>query len=96
MSIRRQKNREQVQKAGAFLKTSRKAANLTQREMAKELDIDYFTFISQTENGFARVPPARLSEWATVLKIPVYDLAANLLRYYQPEYYRALFNSKKT
>ena len=78
-------------KAGKYIANLRKKVDgLTQREMAKQLGIEYFTFISQVENGFARVPRAALADWARVLKVPQFTFAEELLKHYEPEIYSAL------
>ena len=87
---------ERRKKAGAYIKKLRnKVDGLTQREMAEKLGIDYFTFVSQVENGFARVPPAALNEWARELKVPLHEFATHLLKFYEPEMYKAIFSGPR-
>lgn len=50
-----------MQRFGEKLKTLRKRHGLTMRELAPELDISSFSFISKLENG-AQMPSAELLE----------------------------------
>ena len=68
-------------------------AGLSQREMAAQLGLDYYTFISQLESGIGRVPPERYAEWAKVLRIKPRDFVRTTLCYYDPITYRMLFGS---
>ena len=68
-------------------------AGLSQREMAAQLGLDYYTFISQLESGIGRVPPERHAEWAKVLRIKPRDFVRTTLCYYDPITYRMLFGS---
>ncbi|MDC0400369.1 helix-turn-helix domain-containing protein, partial [Alphaproteobacteria bacterium] len=51
--------------AGRWLRVRREELGLSQRELARRVKIDYYTFISQIEAGRGRVPSDRLQEWAT-------------------------------
>ena len=42
--------------AGDWLKLRRADAELSQADLAARLGLKYYTFISQVENGFSRVP----------------------------------------
>ena len=42
--------------AGKWLRLRREKLGLSQRELAKRVKIDYYTFISQIEAGRGRVP----------------------------------------
>lgn len=80
--------------AGAWLKELRGAAGLSQMELAERLGLKYYTFISQVENGFGRVPTDAMEGWAQVLGVPGPEFARKLLSYYDPELYRLLFEVK--
>ena len=70
-------------RAGAWLQERRKAAGLSQIELAQRLGLKYYTFISQVENGFGRVPSDSMEAWARALGIAPADVrarAARLLR----------------
>ena len=77
--------------AGAWLKEMRRQAGLSQLEMAQKLGLKYYTFISQVENGFGRVPSDSLEAWAVALGLPPREFARRLLSFYDPDLYRLLF-----
>ena len=82
-------------KAGTWLKDLRARAGLSQIELAERLGFKYYTFISQVENGFGRVPTESLEAWARALGVEPSGFARELLSYYDPELYRLLFEVKK-
>jgi len=55
----------------------------------------YYTFISQVENGFSRVPTEAMEAWAIQLGLEPSEFAKHLLLYYEPELYRLLFGKRK-
>jgi transcriptional regulator with XRE-family HTH domain len=77
--------------AGRWLKELRAAAGLSQMQLAGRLGLKYYTFISQVENGFGRVPVDAMEAWATELQTPPTEFARKLLSYYDPELHRLLF-----
>jgi DNA-binding XRE family transcriptional regulator len=76
---------------GAWLKQLREQAGLTQRDMAAALGLEYYTFISQLENGRGKIPSQRYSDWARVLKIDQRQFVKGLLMYTEPSTYSILF-----
>ena len=82
-------------KAGTWLKELRTRAGLSQIELAERLGYKYYTFISQVENGFGRVPTESLEEWARALGVYPSAFARELLSYYDPELHRLLFEVKR-
>ena len=78
-------------KAGVFLKHCRTNAGLTQRELAKLVDIDYYTFISQLECGQGRVPPNLYVPLAQAMGINLTEFTKTMLQYYAPFTYHALY-----
>jgi transcriptional regulator with XRE-family HTH domain len=81
--------------AGTWLKELRGQAGLSQIELAQILGFKYYTFISQVENGFGRVPTESMEAWARALKVEPQVFARRLLTYYEPELHRLLFEVKK-
>ena len=81
--------------AGAWLKELRSQAGLSQIELAAMLGLKYYTFISQVENGFGRVPTESMEAWGLALGQEPSAFARKLLSYYDPEMYRLLFEVKK-
>jgi len=80
--------------AGAWLKELRATAGLSQIQLADVLGFKYYTFISQVENGFGRVPVESMEAWALALGANPTEFAKHLLVFYEPELYRLLFEVK--
>lgn len=78
--------------AGKWLKELREKQKLTQRQLAELVGVEYYTFISQLEVGRGRIPPDRYELWAKALNIDPATFVKTLLRYYDPETYRLLFD----
>jgi transcriptional regulator with XRE-family HTH domain len=81
--------------AGMWLKELRGRAGLSQIELAERLALKYYTFISQVENGFGRVPIESMEAWAKALDVDPCEFARRLVSYYEPELYRLLFEVKR-
>ena len=81
--------------AGTWLKELRGRAGLSQIQLADVLGFKYYTFISQVENGFGRVPVESMEAWAKALGADPSHFAKQLLSFYEPELYRLLFEVKK-
>ena len=88
------KSQELRKRAGAWLQDKRKVAGLSQIELAQQLGLKYYTFISQVENGFGRVPSDSMEAWARALGIAPGVFARELLAYYEPELHKLLFEVK--
>jgi transcriptional regulator with XRE-family HTH domain len=87
--------KELRRQAGAWLKELRSAAGLSQLELARRLDFKYYTFVSQIENGFGRVPTECMEAWAQALGVPPTEFARRLLSFYDPELHRLLFEVRQ-
>jgi transcriptional regulator with XRE-family HTH domain len=87
--------KEQRRQAGAWLKQLRARAGLSQVDLAGRLGLKYYTFVSQVENGFGRVPTDSMEAWARALGIDPSDFARQLLSFYDPELHRLLFEVKR-
>jgi transcriptional regulator with XRE-family HTH domain len=83
--------KELRRRAGAWLKELRGRAGLSQIELAARLGLKYYTFISQVENGFGRVPTESMEKWAKALGAQPSSFARQLLAFYDPELHRLLF-----
>jgi transcriptional regulator with XRE-family HTH domain len=81
------------QQAGRWLKTAREKAGLTQAELAEQVGLRYYTFVSQVESGLGRLPIETQAAWAKALGLDPSEFAKTLLRYYEPELYRLLFEA---
>ncbi|WP_172124342.1 MULTISPECIES: helix-turn-helix transcriptional regulator [unclassified Devosia] len=82
------------QEAGLWLKTLREDAGLSQRDLSRHLDLDYYTFISQIESGKGRVPPNQYAAMAKALKVEPHDFAKQMLRFYDPITHEMLFGGE--
>ncbi|MBP8936865.1 MAG: helix-turn-helix transcriptional regulator [Agrobacterium sp.] len=83
------------QAAGAWLRECREASGLSQRELAKILNLEYYTFISQLENGRGRVPSNRYRDFAAALGVDEKVFVKTLLMFYDPVSYEILFEDNK-
>ena len=81
--------------AGNWLKELRSQAGLSQIQLAKMLGLKYYTFISQVENGFGRVPVESMEAWAKALGVNPSHFAKHLIQFYEPELYRLLYEVKQ-
>lgn len=79
--------------AGRWLKDRREALNLSQRQLAEMVETDYYTFVSQIENGRGRIPPDRYRIWAGALGLSPKKLVLALLPFYDPLTFEILFGS---
>lgn len=84
------------QQAGRWLRTLRENAKLSQRDLAKAVGIEYYTFISQIEAGRGRVPPGQYMAFAHALNVPLRDFVKTLMRYYDPITHYALFEAEES
>lgn len=80
-------------KAGAWLRSMREFAGLTQREIAEKTGMKNYTFVSQIEAGAARVPQDMYADWADAIGVSRAEFAMQMLRYYDPFIYRCLTGS---
>jgi transcriptional regulator with XRE-family HTH domain len=95
-SARAEPETKQLRKeAGQWLKELRGRAGMSQIELADRLGFKYYTFISQVENGFGRVPTESMGAWAKALGAEPSEFARRLLSYYEPELHRLLFEVKR-
>jgi transcriptional regulator with XRE-family HTH domain len=82
-------------RAGTWLKELRARAGLSQLQLAERLGLKYYTFVSQVENGFGRVPTESMEAWARALGVAPPAFARQLLSFYDPELHRLLFEAEK-
>lgn len=87
--------KQQRKLAGDWIKELRAAAGLSQIQLAQRLGLKYYTFVSQIENGFGRVPTESMEAWARALGVEPQVFARRLVSYYDPTLYRLLFEIKE-
>ncbi len=92
LSLERKPTSTLRREAGLWLKKMREERGLSQRQMANQLQLEYYTFISQLENGRGRIPQYRYRDWAEVLGVDASTFARELLAFYDPEAYELLFS----
>jgi transcriptional regulator with XRE-family HTH domain len=90
-----EENKEQRAAFGQWLKALRETEGLSQRDLADRLSLDYYTFISQLENGRGKIPAHRYAEWAVALGEEPKSFVKNLLRHYEPLTYQILFEAEE-
>jgi transcriptional regulator with XRE-family HTH domain len=78
---------------GRCVRDLREAAGLSQRDLAVKVGAEYYTFVSQLENGRGRVPPDRYDSWAAALGVNTRDFVKTLMKYYDPITYDILFSN---
>ena len=78
--------------AGEWLRMLRERQNLSQRQLASKVGIDYYTFVSQLETGHGRIPPDRYQAWADALGVDAQLFVRQLMRYYDPVTHDLLFS----
>jgi transcriptional regulator with XRE-family HTH domain len=83
-----QKLREQ---AGRWLRQLREKRGLSQRDLARKVGAEYYTFISQLEHGRGRIPPDRYLRWADALDVEPSEFVRGLMAYYDPVTYSIIF-----
>jgi transcriptional regulator with XRE-family HTH domain len=74
------------------LRELREKQGYSQRELARRVGAEYYTFISQLETGRGRIPPDRYRRWAEALKVEPAVFVRNLMQYYDPVTYGILFD----
>ena len=90
------RNKEPRAELGIWLRALREARGISQRQLAEELVLPHYTFISQLETGRGKIPAARYCDWARALRQEPRDFMMVLLRYYEPQAYGMLFGDAHT
>jgi transcriptional regulator with XRE-family HTH domain len=81
-------------KAGTWLRSMRCELGLSQRELARRVNMDFYTFISQIESGRGRIPADRLRDWSEALEVDPKEFAINLMQYYDPHSFDMIYGSE--
>ncbi len=83
---------ERRKRLGSIIKDQRAAQGLTQAQFAQLVGQEYFTMISQVEQGHVRVPPHDTELWARILGVDTKAFAQECVKAYESlEYYNAIF-----
>lgn len=75
---------------GRWLKNTREAAGISQRQLAAAIDVEYYTFISQLENGRGRIPSDKYLAYAAALGVSNKIFCLQILKFYDPVVYSVL------
>src|SRR5215216_4676614 len=67
--------------AGCWLRELREERGLSQRELAQKVGAEYYTLISQLEQGYGRIPPNRCLAWASALAVEPQVFVRRLMTY---------------
>jgi len=86
--------RELRLQAGLRLREWRHKRGLTQRELCRAVGARSHTLISALESGRGRIPPNRYRIWARALGIEPQEFVRELMSYYDPVTYDALFGDE--
>jgi transcriptional regulator with XRE-family HTH domain len=90
MAYGRRKDNSEI---GAIIKEAREKLGKTQRDLAADLGLDYYTMISQMELGYIAVPATLWVPVCDALGLDRYRFVLTCLTEYQPEVYTALFGN---
>src|ERR1700738_4732385 len=82
--------------AGRWLAGLRAKAGVSQRELADAVGSEFYTFISQIENGKGRIPPDKYRLWAKALGVAPQGFVQTILKFYDPVTFEILFGVAKT
>jgi transcriptional regulator with XRE-family HTH domain len=82
--------------AGEYLSALRKDKGLTQRDVSEELELKYYTFISQVENGQGRLPPKLWVKTAKCLGVNIQEFSLKMLEFYDPHAFFAITKGEET
>jgi DNA-binding XRE family transcriptional regulator len=77
---------------GHWLRELREKRGLTQRALAQKIEAEYYTCVSQIENGRGRIPAERYLDWAEALGVEPRSFVRQLMSYYDPVTYDILFD----
>jgi len=91
---RSEHTRKLREQAGLWLRKMRERRGLSQRELAARIGAEYYTFVSQLENGYGRVPPDRYIVWAEALGLAPEEFVRALMSYYDPVTFGIVFGKE--
>lgn len=80
--------------AGEWLRNRREELGLSQTDLAKLVGAEYYSFISQIENGRGKIPSNRFRDWAVSLRMEPKFFVQNILKYYDPHTHAILFENE--
>lgn len=84
-----------TQTASEYLRECRLAKGYTQKYVADQLDLKYYSFLSQMENGNSPIPINLYGELARVLGDDRQEFVLTLLQKANPQLYAAMFGPRR-
>ncbi|MGF1604887.1 MAG: helix-turn-helix domain-containing protein [Rhodothalassiaceae bacterium] len=82
--------RELRRRLGRWLKQRREQQGLTQADLAARLGLQYYSFVSQVENGLGRIPQDLYAPWAVALDVTDRAFAQIVLAHLEPGLFELL------
>lgn len=73
-----------------YLVGLREKAGVSQRGLANTLGLEYYTFVSQVENGYAKVPEWLIIPWADAVRADRTEFCISVLEILEPGYAEGL------
>lgn len=86
--------RELRRQMGRVLKGWREARGFTQADLAADLGLKYYSFVSQVENGIGRIPQDLYVPWADALDVDRATFCWTVLQHIEPELYAVLAETR--
>lgn len=80
--------------AGQWFAQRRKDANLTQKDLANILGFEYYTTVSQIENGVIAFPIDSLEKFCKATDTPVFDALKKWGSSYTPDFWNMFLKHK--
>lgn len=82
--------KELRRKLGRWLKSRREERGLTQADLALELNLRYYSFVSQVENGIGRIPQDLYAPWADALQVEAEEFGWTVLSHLEPGLFKMI------
>lgn len=82
-------------KAGKWIQQRREACGMSQAELATLVGADYYSLISQVENGRGRIPVHKYRDWAQALNMDHREFVKKILEFYDPLVHEILFEENR-
>ena len=91
-----EKRKRNEERLGAAVKAARERLGMTQKDLANELGVEYYTMISQIERGYMSIPASLWVPLAIALHFDRRHWVVECLYEIQPLMYEALFDHSST